>query len=168
MLAYSKRRNKPICPKPGMLKPLNQQETLERSKLQKSVQGSSPSEGGSCSSETQHSIRTVPISKLFVSMRRLQEQRPQPKKLCWVRAPVKIVSIVQKISRIEKWSQDQSRLSWWGDYRNKSHNSEKLSWVRVPMKMVSLPQKLSTMEERHQDQSCLFQQGDYKNKSHNP
>jgi hypothetical protein len=52
---------------------------------QKTVLSSIPGEDGFCSSETKHDRRTVPRQKLFVSARRLQKQRPQPRKtvLCW-------------------------------------------------------------------------------------
>jgi hypothetical protein len=61
-----------------------------------SVLGSSPSEGGSCSLETRHDRTRVPRPKLFILMRRLKEQRPQPRKtvLGWV--PVKMVPVTWK------------------------------------------------------------------------
>jgi hypothetical protein len=46
-------------------------------KVQKNVLSSSPSDGGSCSSETNHDRRTVPRPKLFVSKRRLQGKCPE-------------------------------------------------------------------------------------------
>jgi hypothetical protein len=75
MFAYSSRTDKPICTKLCMLIPWDEEEILEGSKLRKSVLSSSPGEGGSCSSETKHDRRTAPRPELFVSARRLQEQR---------------------------------------------------------------------------------------------
>jgi hypothetical protein len=50
---------------------------LARPQHKKSALGSSPGEDGFCSSETKHDRRTVPRPKLFVSVRRLREQRLQ-------------------------------------------------------------------------------------------
>jgi hypothetical protein len=63
---------------------------MERSKLRKSVLSSSTGEGGSYSSETKHDRRLAPRPKLFVSTRRLQRQRLQPRMLFRVRVPVEI------------------------------------------------------------------------------
>jgi hypothetical protein len=57
----------------------------------KSVLGSSPGEGGFCSSVTKHDRRREPGTKLFVSLGRLQEQRLQTRKVSWVRAPVQML-----------------------------------------------------------------------------
>jgi hypothetical protein len=48
--------------------------------------GSSPN-GSFCTSETKHDIKSAPRPKLFVSARRLQEQRPQPRKICLGSSP---------------------------------------------------------------------------------
>jgi hypothetical protein len=45
----------------------------------KIVMSSSPGKGGSCSSESKHDLRMGEESKLFVSKRRLQKQRLQPR-----------------------------------------------------------------------------------------
>jgi hypothetical protein len=118
IFTYSSWTEKPICTKIGILIPWATEEIFERSKLRKNVLSSNPSEGGSCSSETKHDRRTASRPKLFVSKRRLQKQRPQPRKLHWVRVPVKTVSAARKLSTIEN-STDQSFFFWWGDYRNK-------------------------------------------------
>jgi hypothetical protein len=39
-----------------------------------------PVKDGSCSSETKNYIRTAPRSELFASKRKLQNQRPEPRK----------------------------------------------------------------------------------------
>jgi hypothetical protein len=75
MFDSSSRTDKPTCTKLGMLIPWDQEENTERSKLRKSALSSSTGEGGSGSSETKHDRRMAPKPKLFVSARRLQEQR---------------------------------------------------------------------------------------------
>jgi hypothetical protein len=107
------------------------------------VLSSIPGKGGSCSSENKHDRGTAPIC--FEQMT-TETNATIPKKLFWVRVPMKI-SVPQKLSMIEQRS-DQSCLFRRGDYRNKGHNPEKLFWVRVPVKIVSVPRKLSTKEER--------------------
>jgi hypothetical protein len=77
MYTSSSRADKPICTKLGMLIPWDQKENIGKSKHRKSVLSSSLGEGGSCSSETKNDRRTAAWLKLFVSKRRLQEQRPQ-------------------------------------------------------------------------------------------
>jgi hypothetical protein len=59
---------------------LKPEKILERSKLRKSVLGSSPGEDDFCSSETKHYRRTAPGPKLFVPAMRLQTQRPETQK----------------------------------------------------------------------------------------
>jgi hypothetical protein len=81
IFAYRSRTDTPICTKLGMPIPRDQKEILGRSKLRKSVLSSSPGEGGSCSSESKHNRRTAPRPKFFVSKRRLQKQRLQPRKV---------------------------------------------------------------------------------------
>jgi hypothetical protein len=80
MFTYRSGRDKPNCPKFGMIMPLNQEEILEGSKLQKSVLRLSPGEGGFCSSETKYDRRR-PEARV-ISTRKLQEQRPLPRKIC--------------------------------------------------------------------------------------
>jgi hypothetical protein len=46
----------------------------------KTVLRSNLGEGGFCSWESKHDSRTAPRPKLFVSARRLQEQKSQPRK----------------------------------------------------------------------------------------
>jgi hypothetical protein len=84
-----------------------QEEILERLKLRKSVLSSSPSEGGSCTSEIKHDRRTAPRPKLFVSKRRLQEQRPQPQKSVLGSSPGENVFVAWKLSTIEEWRLDK-------------------------------------------------------------
>jgi hypothetical protein len=93
MLAYSLRRDKPICTRLGMLIPCDWEENIEESKLRENILGSSPGEGGSCSSEIKHDRRTAPRQSLFVSARRSQELRSQTRKLFWVRVPVKMLGL---------------------------------------------------------------------------
>jgi hypothetical protein len=64
-----------------MLIPRDQEENIGGLKLRKSVLSSIPGESVSCSSETKHDRRMVPEPKLFVSKRRLQKQRSEPRKI---------------------------------------------------------------------------------------
>jgi hypothetical protein len=91
VFAYSSRMDTPVCSKLGMLIFWNKEEILEGQKLRKNILGLSLSEGGSCSSETEHNRSMAPRPKLFVSASILQEQRPQPEVFwfvsrwrCWV------------------------------------------------------------------------------------
>jgi hypothetical protein len=68
---------------------------------EKSVLGLSPGEGGFCSTETKHDRRTAPRPKLFVSTKRLQEQRSQPQKSVLGSSPGKMVSVARIMSAIE-------------------------------------------------------------------
>jgi hypothetical protein len=61
--------------------PWDQKEILERSKLREIVLSSSPSEGGSYRSETKHYRKKAARPKLYISVRRLQEKRTQPRKI---------------------------------------------------------------------------------------
>jgi hypothetical protein len=61
--------------------------------VSKTVLGSSPDEEVLCISKTKHKRRTVPRQNLFVSARRLQELRSQPRKLSLVRVSVKILGL---------------------------------------------------------------------------
>jgi hypothetical protein len=132
--------------------------------------GLSPGEDGlySYNSETKHDRKTTSRPKLFVSARRLQEQRLQLQKLYCIWVAVKIVSVARQLSTIEKRLQNRSCFYRRGDYRNRDHNHENLSCVQVPVKMVSVTRKVSTTEEQCKDRSCLFRWGDYRNKGHNP
>jgi hypothetical protein len=78
MFTNISKTNVPVCVKLGMLIPHEQEETLERSELQKIVPCWGSGEGGSCGLETKNDRRTMPRPKLFISLRRLQEQMPQP------------------------------------------------------------------------------------------
>jgi hypothetical protein len=93
-------------------------------------------EGGSSDSETKHDRRTAPRSKLFVSKRRLNKRRIQPRKSVLSSIPNEDCFVVRKLSTTEEWSQDKSCLFQRGDYRNKGHDTEKLSWVRFLTKTV--------------------------------
>jgi hypothetical protein len=53
----------------------------------------------SCRSETKYDIGMAPTPKLFDSARRLQEQRPQHRKLSWVRVLTRMISVARKISK---------------------------------------------------------------------
>jgi hypothetical protein len=98
MLAYRSRKEIPISRKPRMLIPWEQEKISGRLRLRRSVLSSSSAEGGSCSSETKHRKRTTPRPKLFVSSRRLQEQRLQVrKKMSWVRVSINIFSAFRKL-----------------------------------------------------------------------
>jgi hypothetical protein len=63
-----------------MLIPSDQKANVTGSDLQESGLSSIPGQDGSSSSETKHDRETAPKPKLFVSARRLQEQRRQPRK----------------------------------------------------------------------------------------
>jgi hypothetical protein len=65
-------------------------------------------EGVSCSSETKHDRRTAPRSKLFVSKRRLQKQRPIRRQTVLGSIPARMVSVARKLSTVEERRQDQS------------------------------------------------------------
>jgi hypothetical protein len=71
-----------------------------------------------------------------------------PEKLSWVRVPVKMDYIAQKLSTIDKQCQDQSCLFQRADCRNRGHNLKKLSRVRVLLKMVFVARKLSMIKEQ--------------------
>jgi hypothetical protein len=125
VFAYSSRMNVPICTKLGMFIPWDQEVILEMSKLRRIVLSSSPGEGGSCSSETKHDRRTAPKPKLFASKRRLQKERPQPRKTVLGSSASEDGSVSRKLISIEERRQGQSYLFRWGDYRNRDHNHEK-------------------------------------------
>jgi hypothetical protein len=76
--------------------------TAPRQKLFVSVLGSRSGEDGFCSSVTRHNSRTAPRTKLFVSAGKLYEQRPQTRKLSWVRVPVKMFSVPRKLMMVEE------------------------------------------------------------------
>jgi hypothetical protein len=61
MFPYSLRGAPPVCHRLGVLMPWNQENFLERSKLQKSVLGLSPGEDDFCKSETKNNRRPVII-----------------------------------------------------------------------------------------------------------
>jgi hypothetical protein len=82
--AEERRQTKVVC---------FEEQITERRQHRKTVLGSSTEEGSSCSSETKHDRRTAPRQNLFVSARRLQEQRSQTRKLPWVWVPVKMLSL---------------------------------------------------------------------------
>jgi hypothetical protein len=105
MFAYSSRTEKPICPKVGMLISWTQKDILERSKLRKSVLGSSPGKDGFCSSEAKHDRRTAPRLKLF-QRGDFMNQGHNSEKLSWVRVPARMVSEARKLSTIEERRQD--------------------------------------------------------------
>jgi hypothetical protein len=69
----AQRKDMPICYIASMLISSNHEEISERTKLRKSVLGSSSAEGGFRSSETKHDRRTAPRPKLFATAKRLQE-----------------------------------------------------------------------------------------------
>jgi hypothetical protein len=60
---------------------LHQQGYYRKKGQKQNVLGSSPGEGSFCSSETKHDRRTAPRPKMFLSVVRLQEQKPQPQKI---------------------------------------------------------------------------------------
>jgi hypothetical protein len=78
--AYSSRTDKPICTNLRMLIPWEHEGNIEREKVRKSILSSSHGEGGFSSSETKHDRTPAPRQKLFVSKRRLQKRRPEPRK----------------------------------------------------------------------------------------
>jgi hypothetical protein len=105
MFAYISITDKPICTKLGMLIPWDQEENTGQN-VGKGVLSSSTGEGGSCRLETKHDRRTVPRPKLFVSERRLQEQRSNPK-ICALFESQWRWSVSRKLSTIKEQRQDQ-------------------------------------------------------------
>jgi hypothetical protein len=85
---YSSRTDTLTCTKLGFIMLLDHKEILKWSKL-RIVLSSSLGEGVSCSSETKRSRRTTAKPKLFVSARRLQDERSQTRRLSWFRVPMK-------------------------------------------------------------------------------
>jgi hypothetical protein len=84
----------------------DQGEISERSKLLKIVLSSSPSEGGFCSSETKHDRRTARRSKLFVAVRKLQKERPEPRKTVLGSSDGENAFVAWKLRTIEEWNLD--------------------------------------------------------------
>jgi hypothetical protein len=130
-----------------MLIPRDQEEILERSKLRKKCHELSSGEGSSSSLETKHYRRTVPKQKLFVYKGDYRNKGHNHENLFWVQDPVKVVSVVGKLSTIDARCQGQSCSFRRGDYRNKGHNPEKLFWAQVPVKMFSVPWELMAVDE---------------------
>jgi hypothetical protein len=87
----------------------------------------------------------APRPKLFVSKRRLQKERPPPRKTVLNFIADRFCSLERKHNRRTaprpKLFVSTRRLE------KKGHNPE-LSWVRVPMKMFSVARKLSTVFRR--------------------
>jgi hypothetical protein len=92
---YGSRTDKPICTKLGMLIPWDKEEDKGGSKLRESVLCSTPEEGGSCSSDTKHDRRTASRPKFY------RNEGQKPKKLSWVRLPIKMVFVARKLSTTE-------------------------------------------------------------------
>jgi hypothetical protein len=171
MFTYSWRRIKPNGPKLGMFMPWQKEDISERSKLWKSVWVPVLGEGGFCSLETKVDRRMAPRPKLFVSMRRLQKQRPTtpPKKRTVLGSSPDKDGLCSSETKYDKRTAPRKKFFYhWEDYRNKGHNPENQSWVRVLPKMVSITQKLNMTEKECQDQSCLLLRADYKKRGHNP
>jgi hypothetical protein len=109
----------------AMLIPWDQEDISERPKLRTHVVSSSPSEGGSCSSETNHDRRTARGRKSFVSKSRLQKQRPESENLSSVRVPVKMVYVSRKLNTTAEQGQEQSCMFRRIDYSKKTTTSKK-------------------------------------------
>jgi hypothetical protein len=86
------------------------------------VLGSSPVEGGFCSSESKHGRITAPRIKLFVSASGSKEDRPyaliSDLGFCLGEA----IFVARKINRIAKRCEGKSCLFWRRDYRKKGQN----------------------------------------------
>jgi hypothetical protein len=66
------------------------------------VLSSRPSEGGSCSSETKHDIRTAPRPGLLFRRGDYRNKGHNPETLSWVRVPMKIFSVARELSTTEE------------------------------------------------------------------
>jgi hypothetical protein len=121
VFAYSTRTDKPIFTELDMLISWEQGEVLEGSQLGKRFLISIPGEGGSCRSETKQDRRTAPRPNLFISPRRLQEQRLQPRKSVLGSSPSDNAFVARKLSTIEEWRRDKNYLYRQRDYRNKGN-----------------------------------------------
>jgi hypothetical protein len=76
--------------------------TQQRQNSVTRILSSSSGQDGSCSFRTKHDRTTVPRPKLFISKRRLQEERPQRQKDCPMFEPwLSMVSIAWKLRAIE-------------------------------------------------------------------
>jgi hypothetical protein len=107
-----------------------------------------PGEGGSCRSKTKDDRRMAPKPELFVSKRRLQKQKPQPRKTALGSSPDED-GFSNLETKHEKRTMPRPKMFVSaGDYRNKGHNPKKLSCVPVPVKTFSVPWKLMTVEHR--------------------
>jgi hypothetical protein len=116
MFAYSSRRDKPISTKLDMLIACDKKESEGGSNRQKNFLSSIPGEGDSCSSETMHDKRTAPRLKLFVLQRRLQEQRPKPRKTVLGSNPDEDVFRISETKHHR--TAQRAKLFLQGDYRN--------------------------------------------------
>lgn len=95
-----------------------------RSKLRKSVLGSSPDEGDFCCSETKKDRMMAPTTNLFVSARRLQKQRPQNG--IYVLGSNRVENdFCSSETEHDRGMVGRPTLFRRGDYRNKCHNPEK-------------------------------------------
>jgi hypothetical protein len=120
------REGNQFAPKLGMLMSWNQKNILQRSKLRKSVLGLSPGECGFFSSETDHDRRKSPRPKFLFRGEDYRDKGHNPENMSWVRVPVKMIYLSQKLSTMEERRQHQRFLFRRGYYRNKGHNPENL------------------------------------------
>jgi hypothetical protein len=90
-----------------------------------------------CSSETVQDGRTARRPKLFVSARRLQEQRRNPEKLSWVRVSVSMIYVASKLSTMEEQRQNK-RFCFGGDITGICVTNPKTVWVRFLVKKLDL------------------------------
>jgi hypothetical protein len=131
MFAYSSRRDLPIRPKLGMLMHCNQKEISGRSKLRRTVLGSSPGEGVFCISETKQDRKTAPRPKMFVSASRLQEHRLQLRKSVLGSSPGED-SFYSSETRHERRTAPRPKLFVSsGRLQEQRSRTRKLSWVLV-------------------------------------
>jgi hypothetical protein len=138
VFAYSSRTEKPICTKLGILIPWDQEEILEGSKLRKIVLSSSPGEDGSCSSETKHNRRTASRSKLFVSKKRLQQQRSHPRIIVLGSSPGEDYFYSSETKHDRRTAERTKLFASAGRLQELRRQTENLSWVRISVKRLCL------------------------------
>jgi hypothetical protein len=154
--SYSSRTDEPIYTKLGMHVPWDQERILERSKLQKSILISRPSEGRSGSSETNHDRGTAPKPKLIASKRRLQKQGHNSEKTALGSIPGEDGFCSYETKYDTRMAPRQSCFFRLGYYRNEGHNSETPTWFPVPVNTFSVAWKLRAIKEHSQHQSPCF------------
>jgi hypothetical protein len=121
-----------FAPNLACLFPETRKRTLE-SQNSGSFQSSSPGKGGSCSSETKHDRGPAPRPKLFVSERKLQEQRRIRGKTLLSSIPGEGGFCCSETLHDRRTAR-RTKLFRRGDHKNYGHKPENF-WVRVSVKM---------------------------------